>query len=81
MRGRGGCEALLRRCRVDPVSHDPPEVLRVGQDAWVHIDDLRRVINRRKNRSEKSGAYGVAVGLRWVIEFLDELKENPHGSA
>jgi hypothetical protein len=54
-----------------------PEVLRVGDDAWVHIGDLRKVIKTRMNWSGRHNANAVALACRWFIEYLDDLNERP----
>ncbi len=57
------------------MSPPTPEVLRVGDDTWVHIGDLRKILKHRRNYSERHGHYAVAVAMKYLMEYLDELQE------
>lgn len=66
--------ALPRSWRSFPSGrHAPaPEILRVGDEAWMNVDDLRRLLSYRLKHTVD---HGYTNALRWVRLVLTEMLE------
>ncbi len=49
-----------------------PEVLHVGDEAWININDLRRLLNYRCRRASDNGYINALI---WVRATLKELSQ------
>lgn len=47
-----------------------PEVLRVGDETWVNVNDLRRMVGYRAKRAADNGYINALTWLRAVLKDL-----------
>ncbi len=49
---------------------DTPEVLRVGDEAWINVDDLCKLLNYRARRAQDHGYKNALLYLRASLADL-----------
>lgn len=48
-----------------------PEVIHVGDEAWINVKDLRKILRYRVSRAKD---HGYINALRWLVEALRDIQ-------